>query len=685
METVSAGGSLSEDSCESRVYLAHKIAYCFTEGVARQFEWILFRKNGVARVRMRRLSQFFRENTAFRRCLAFLFHVFGIVAAYLTAHLIRFDFDVPPKHVESLKATLWIVVLAYLSCIVLFRLYQGLWRFFTLRDCLMTALAFAAGTIVAAASIYLTNEYSFEDFPRSVLIIAYMLLLLWEIGGRGMVRLIRESARHRSGKRIGKGRVLLIGDPDEADVLLRGLQHHPSDLGQVVGIISGNQKDHGSQLRGVKIYSNIDDVAGIVKSREATMLLFLPPFTGPGKIRDVVDALAEEKLKCDYRVVPSIDEIASGRVDVSGIRKVAIEDLLHRVPYEVEFDQLSHAIGGKKILVTGAGGSIGSEICRQLIKFKPEAIVLFESSEFHLFQVERELAHTAKEAGVRMLACAGDVKRAEHLRSAIHKADGIDVFYHAAAYKHVDLMERNAVACFQNNVIGTYIASNVAEEEGIQNFVLISTDKAVRPTSLMGATKRLAERLLIERPKSKTCFKAVRFGNVLGSNGSVVPIFREQIERGGPVTVTSSEVTRFFMTISEAVELVLAAGAIDEDRRIFVLEMGEAVRIDAMARRMIELSGLVPDVDIPVVYTGLKGGEKEYEELLTDDENVVRTDLDRIWVVKRDAPIDIDPVDVGRILELIDEGDDHELRLYAHSLIQGSRLCDKEEVPATSN
>jgi FlaA1/EpsC-like NDP-sugar epimerase len=201
----------------------------------------------------------------------------------------------------------------------------------------------------------------------------------------------------------------------------------------------------------------------------------------------------------------------------------------------------------------------------------------------------------------------------------------------------------------------------------------------------MGATKRLAERLLIERPKSKTCFKAVRFGNVLGSNGSVVPIFREQIERGGPVTVTSSEVTRFFMTISEAVELVLAAGAIDEDRRIFVLEMGEAVRIDAMARRMIELSGLVPDVDIPVVYTGLKGGEKEYEELLTDDENVVRTDLDRIWVVKRDAPIDIDPVDVGRILELIDEGDDHELRLYAHSLIQGSRLCDKEEVPATSN
>ncbi|MEM9015805.1 MAG: polysaccharide biosynthesis protein, partial [Verrucomicrobiota bacterium] len=278
--------------------------------------------------------------------------------------------------------------------------------------------------------------------------------------------------------------------------------------------------------------------------------------------------------------------------------------------------------------------------------------------------------------------CAGDVRRGEQLRSAIEAAGGIDVFYHAAAYKHVDLMERNPISCFQNNVIGTQVAAAVAEEEGIENFVLISTDKAVRPTSLMGASKRLAERIVIERETSSatTSFKAVRFGNVLGSNGSVVPIFREQIAKGGPVTVTSPDVTRYFMTIPESVELVLAAGATEEDRRIFVLEMGEAVKIDAMARRMIELSGFVPEVEIPIVYTGLKKGEKEYEELLTDDEDVVRTDLDRIWVVKKNDSEVVEPVDFGRLLELIDDGDEEGLREYAHSLIRGSRLIAESEV-----
>jgi FlaA1/EpsC-like NDP-sugar epimerase len=428
----------------------------------------------------------------------------------------------------------------------------------------------------------------------------------------------------------------------------------------------------------VPIYAGLNRTGELVKKLRASTLLFLPPFTGPGKIREVVDDLSEKQIACDYRVIPSLDEIASGRVDVSGIRRVAIEDLLYRVPYEIASDMLVHAIGGKRVLVSGAGGSIGSEICRQLLRYRPAVIVLFEVSEFHLFEIERELRSAAKEAGVELIACAGDVRRSEQLRAAIRQGGGIDLFYHAAAYKHVDLMERNALSCFQNNVVGTQAAIGVAEEEGVKDFVLISTDKAVRPTSLMGASKRLAERLVIERPARGTKCKAVRFGNVLGSNGSVIPIFRQQIERGGPVTVTSKEVTRYFMTIPEAVELVLAAGAIPEDRRIFVLEMGEAVKIDEMARRMIELSGLVPDVDIPVVYTGLKPGEKEYEELLTDDEDVVRTDLDRIWVVKKNGGEELEPVDVGLILDLIDEGDEKALRAYADSLIRGSLLLKPE-------
>ncbi len=612
------------------------------------------------------------ESTLFRRSVALVFHLLGITLAFFAAHLLRFDFAIPERQLVNFELRVGILYSCYVFCIFAFGLYRGMWRFFTLRDCVITVIAFGVGTLMAGGAIYIANGYSFDGVSRSVLIVTYLLIVAWEIGGRGLARLIRESGVRAR----GEGRILVAGSPEQADVLLRAIQPYAVEMGTVVGIVSDDSRHQGSKLRGVKIHAGAEQIPGLVRKLSATTLLFLPPFTAPQRIRAVVDALSEEKLKCDYRVIPSVDEIASGRVDVSAIRQVAIEDLLPRLPYESAAERLAHMITGKRILVSGAGGSIGSEICRQVLRFRPKALVLYELSEFHLFQIERELSAVAKREGVELIAVAGDVKRAEPLRGAIRRAGGIDIFYHAAAYKHVDLMERNAAACFQNNVVGTQVASTVAEEEGVSHFVLISTDKAVRPTSLMGASKRLAERVVIERksPSAKTCFKAVRFGNVLGSNGSVIPIFREQIAKGGPVTVTSPEVTRFFMTIPEAVELVLTAGAIEEDRRIFVLEMGEPVKIDAMARRMIELSGFVPDVEIPIVYTGLKKGEKEYEELLTDDEDVVRTDLDRIWVVKKSGAEDVESVDLGRLLELIDDEDEEGLRAYAHSLIGGSRL-----------
>lgn len=627
------------------------------------------------------------ESTFFRRALALAFHLLGITLAYFGAHLLRFDFEIPDRQLVNFELRVVLLFTCYVFCIVVFGLYRGMWRFFTLRDCVLTVVAFAVGTVLAGSAIYVANGYSFDGVSRSVLIVTYLLLVAWEIGGRGLARMLRESGMRAR----GEGRLLLVGAPEQADVLLRGLGSNSAHLGAVVGIVSDDAAHRGAKLRGVKIHIGAEAIPELVRRLSASTLLFLPPFTSPHRIRAVVDALSEDKLKCDYRVVPSVEEIAAGRVDVSAIRQVAIEDLLPRLPYESEAARLAGMIAGKRILVTGAGGSIGSEICRQVLRFRPAALVLYELSEFHLFEIERELAAEARAEGVALHACAGDVKRAGALRSAIREAGGIDVFYHAAAYKHVDLMERNAAACFQNNVVGSHVAATVAEEEGVGHFVLVSTDKAVRPTSLMGASKRLAERVVVERPGAvgSTCFKAVRFGNVLGSNGSVIPIFREQIAKGGPVTVTSREVTRFFMTIPEAVELVLTAGAIGEDRRIFVLEMGEPVRIDAMARRMIELSGFVPDIEIPIVYTGLKKGEKEYEELLTDDEDVVSTDLDRIWVVKKSGQENAVPVELGRLLELIDDEDEAGLRAYAHSLIGGSRLLpeasrerDREEVDA---
>jgi FlaA1/EpsC-like NDP-sugar epimerase len=619
------------------------------------------------------------ESTLFRRSLAIVFHLAGIALAHFSAYLLRFDFNIPGRQLVNFEARVAILFGCYVLCVFVFGLHRGMWRFFTLRDAVVTAIAFGVGTLLAAAAIYAVNGYSFDGVSRSVLIVTYLLLLAWEMGGRGFARLLRENTL-RSG---GEGRILVFGRPEEADVLLRSLQPQGTSSGRVVGIVSDDPRHKGAKLRGVRVHSSADSIPELVRNLSATTILFLPPFTAPQRIREVVDALAESKLKCDYRVVPSLEEIASGLVDVSAIRTVAIEDLLPRLPYEAATDRLEGMIAGRRILVTGAGGSIGSEICRQVLKHRPAALVLYELSEFHLFEIERELAPVAAKAGVALVAVAGDVKRGEQLRSVIRGAGGIDVLYHAAAYKHVDLMERNAAACFQNNVVGTHVAAKVAEEEGVGDFVLVSTDKAVRPTSLMGASKRLAERVVVERPACaegcRTRFKAVRFGNVLGSNGSVIPIFREQIARGGPVTVTSPKVTRFFMTIPEAVELVLTAGAIEEDRRIFVLEMGEPVRIDDMARRMIELSGFVPDVEIPVVYTGLKKGEKEYEELLTDDEDVVRTDLDRIWVVRKSGLEEVEAVDLGRLLELVDEGDEAGLRAYAHSLIGGSRLLPPSE------
>jgi len=619
---------------------------------------------------------YIEKSVILRRVLAFAFHITGIVVAYFCAFQLRFDFFVADWRWIVFRETLPWVIIAYVTVILIFRLYKGLWRFFTLRDGLLTAAAFALGTGLAAVLVYLAGEHPSGFYPRSSLIVTYPLLLLWEIGGRGLVRLFRESARPRRTARPADKRLLLIGDAEEADSLLRVMEKHSFELGRVVGLVSDDRRHHGSKLRGVPIFPDSGRIGEWVEKLNVSTLLFMKPFTGPSSIRRVIDELSMRQLVCDYRVIPSIEDLASGKLSVSGIRKVAIEDLLQRIPYEITSDLLVKTLRGKRVLVSGAGGSVGSEICRQLLRYSPSTVVLYDISEFHLFTIDCEIAEEAKAKGVRIIACAGDVGCGEQLRAAIRAAGGIDFFYHAAAYKHVELMERNPVPCFRNNVVGTQVAVSIAEEEGVKDFVLISSDKAVRPTSLMGASKRLAERLVIERPVQGTRCKAVRFGNVLGSNGSVVPIFREQIARGGPVTVTGAGVTRFFITIAEAVELVLAAGAIPEDRRIFALEMGEAVKIDSLARRMIELSGLVPDVDISIVYTGLKPGEKECEELLTEEENVIRTEMDRIWVVKKDGDERVEPIDPVKLLEMIGDGDGGALRDYAHRLIRDSRLFE---------
>lgn len=623
---------------------------------------------------MKRVWDGVKERIWLRRSLGLCWHLLGIVICYYLAFQVRFDFNLQGIGESAFERTLPLAVAVFFTAVFAFRLYEGLWRFFTFRDCLVTAAAFATGTVVLSLFLYAWHGLSFGGYPRSVLLINFLLLLTWEIGGRGGVRYYREWRIQMHGAKDGTAlrKIIAVGGTEECDQLIRSLARTGARMGRLVALVTQQKRHQGSQIHRIPIYAGLAGLGRVVAEKKASTVLILPPFTKPNRIKDVMDAVAAERVSCEFRVIPSYDDITAGKVDVNQVRRVEIEDLLERAPYRLAVERMRSFVKDKRVLVTGAGGSIGSEICRQVIRLEPRALVLFDVSEFHLFRIDRELSSAG--TGIHIRACAGDILHEDEVRRALRIMGGIDVVYHAAAFKHVELMERNPGPCFHNNVLGTEMVAGLAEEEGVQDFVLISSDKAVRPTSLMGASKRLAERLVMERASNGTRFKAVRFGNVLGSSGSVVPIFREQIAAGGPVTVTSPDVSRFFMTIPEAVELVLAAGAVGEDRRICVLEMGDPVKIDTLARRMIELSGLVPDEDIKIQYVGLKPGEKEHEELLTEDEGVERTEHDRIWVVKKGDAYQAEPVDIERLRGLIQAADDAGLRQYAHSLIPGSLL-----------
>jgi FlaA1/EpsC-like NDP-sugar epimerase len=369
-----------------------------------------------------------------------------------------------------------------------------------------------------------------------------------------------------------------------------------------------------------------------------------------------------------------MSDLASGHISASTVRDVDIEDLLGRGPARLDRTEVRRFVKGKKVMITGAGGSIGSELTRQVAGYEPAELVLFEASEFALYTIEQEMR--ALFPNLALHACAGDIRHPEEVHAAIDIAGGVDVVFHAAAYKHVPLMEVNVPACFRTNVLGTARLARAVVERGVDRFVMISSDKAVRPTSVMGATKRLAEKVICDIPAGGTTFVSVRFGNVLGSSGSVIPLFKRQIAAGGPVTVTSPEMRRFFMTIPEAVDLVLMAGTVGRNGEVMVLEMGESVRIVDLARRLIELSGLVPDRDIRIEFTGVRPGEKEYEEVMTDGEDVVRTAYEKIWVMKASSrATTVPPVDLGRIESLVTANDTAALLDLVPQLIPESRLA----------
>ena len=566
-----------------------------------------------------------------KRASALLHDLVAVAACWLLAYWLRFNFDVPESFLSGALKALALVLCVHAPIFWFFGLYRGIWRYASLMDLRRIILAVGFASMVVAAAVFML---AVADVPRSVLVLHPLVLVLVMGGSRFTYRAWRDRLLY--GRMVIEGDpVLVIGSGDAADRLLRELAH--SHDWSVVGLVADDPARVGHELRGVKILGAIDDLPALAKQFSVRKAIVAMPDATAALRRQAMEAAVQAGLS--VLTVPSLEDMLAGKVAISQIRLVQLEDLLGREPVQLDDGSLRSWLGEHVVLVTGAGGSIGSELARQIAHFKPRLLVLFELSEFALYQLEEEFRNALPEVPI---ACVvGDVKNIEVL-DRVFSTYRPSVVFHAAAYKHVPLMEgENAWQAVRNNVFGSRCLAEVSQKYGVEKVVLISTDKAVNPTNVMGATKRLAERVLGGlQQQGSTRFVTVRFGNVLGSNGSVIPKFREQIARGGPVTVTHPDIIRYFMLIPEAAQLVLQAGLMGQGGEIFVLEMGEPIRIADLARDMIRLSGFSED-EIKITFTGLRPGEKLYEELLTDNELTLPTPHPKLRVAGSEAAPDL--------------------------------------------
>ncbi len=556
-------------------------------------------------------------------------HVALFSLAFLMAFAIRFDFRMPQVWIPVMWKVLPVVLGIKLAVFAAMRMFQGWWKYLSMRDLTQLARGLAiASTVFLIVNVFVISGHA---FPRSVYVLDFGLSLFLIGGARGSLRLLREAARSVSIGAKDKMNLLIIGAGDTGETLLREIQKNPNLPYNPIGFLDDDEYKHGLRIHAVPVLGAIKDVKWYVENHLIDLIIIAMPSASREEMRRVIEATKETEVKT--QILPAVESILDGRVSLKELREVSISDILGRDAVKLDNASIGRFLQGRRVLVTGAGGSIGSEICRQVLRFDPSRLIMVERGETPLFFIHRELSG---EHGGRLepyIADVADRKRMEQI-FAEHSPE---VVIHAAAYKHVPLMEMHPSEAVLNNVRGTQVVAELSGERGVGTFVLISTDKAVNPTSVMGATKRVTELLTLSlAPKfEKTKYCAVRFGNVLGSNGSVVPIFREQIRNGGPVTVTHPEMTRYFMTIPEASQLVLQAAAIGNGGEVFVLDMGEPVKIADLARDMIRLSGLRED-EIEITFTGVRPGEKLFEELLLEAEDCGETRHEKIFVGQND-------------------------------------------------
>jgi FlaA1/EpsC-like NDP-sugar epimerase len=557
----------------------------------------------------------------------------------VVAYLLRFDFALDNYYHSYLLSIVSLIISTKLFCYFLFGLYKGMWRYTSITDLVRLGQACLFALVIYSSLCYF--NFGFKGFPRSIFILDALLTFILTAGQRVGIRYIY-SYQQNSGAIKNhslvvqhkspppKKSILIVGAGRAGEITIREIFGNPQVKYRIAGFLDDDRTKWGRCLHGVKIYGGVALLPQILEQRQIDEVLIAIPSASGAQMRRIVEIC--EKCKVRFRTLPEIGAIISGKVSINSFREIKYEDLLRRAPVNLDTAEISRYLTDKVVLVTGAGGSIGSEICRQIAKFGVKRLVLLDAAEQNLFNIQMEMEHE-----LNFPRCPGILSRVQNrpLMDAIFAEYRPHVVFHAAAYKHVPMLEKNPWEAIFNNVLGSQVAMEMSQKYAVESFVLVSTDKAVRPTNVMGASKRLTELILQSIDGVGTRFMAVRFGNVAGSSGSVLPLFQRQIEHGGPITVTHPEVTRYFMTIPEAAQLILQAGALGERSKIFILEMGTPIKIVQMAEELVKLSGKEPGKDIDIIFTGLRDGEKLYEELMyAQGESVVGTRYDKIMVLQ---------------------------------------------------
>ena len=560
--------------------------------------------------------------------LLLIVDVITIIGVALISLLIRFDGYITPHYMHQMVDALPIMVISYIVMLLSMHLYTRIWRYAGMREMVAVLIATTLG-----AGLFYTGMYVFDkSLPRSIYLISWIL----STGVIGIGRMVLHYIAMRYGGKQSTDadmvNTLIIGAGDAGATIAREIERYHKRSRKVIGFIDDDESKFNRLMGGVRILGNRHDIPSIVKENKVKEIIIAMPSVTRNEIRNIMEICSP--LKCKVNTLPGMYQLLDDEVLVSHLHPVSIEDLLERDEVRLDMDIVEHYIRDKVVLVTGAGGSIGSEICRQIMRVGPKQLLLLGHGENSIYLINQELKNIYKDGPIiPIIADIRDKQQLDQIFTQYHP----QVVFHAAAHKHVPLMEIQPMAAVLNNIYGTRNVADVAGRHGVERFVMISTDKAVNPTSVMGATKRVAEKVIISMNDTyDTKYITVRFGNVLGSRGSVIPLFKKQIEAGGPVTVTDPEMTRYFMTIPEASQLVLQAGAMGKGGEVFLLDMGEPVKIIDLARNMIRLSGLEPDKDIHIKITGLRPGEKKYEELLTSEEGTNRTNHTKIF----EAPLD---------------------------------------------